>query len=216
MSRISTDTQKKKSEVGFSLYLPVLQGMQERSWKTLHTWKKLCHPEIGSLPIWHLFPTTYFYRGPFTIRQVFENVINFPEQSRVACRILKILIWHCVKRDWKGVEAFHLKFNKVVARVGTAYPLCSPGISLHTYNLLESFHRLCLSQAHRWYNWEDKGKELRIVLETLPVQTPVSFPSCPPHDVMAIAYAWQLCPEHLRITTPGLHSPHMHPVSGMF
>lgn len=84
----------------------------------------------------------------------------------------------------KGVEAFHLKFNKAVAGVGTAYPLCSPGISLHTYNLPEWFYRLGFSQAHRWYNREDREKELGVVLETLPVQRAVSFPSCPPHDVM--------------------------------
>lgn len=69
------------------------------------------------------FQTPTSVRGPFTVRWVFENVTNFPQQSRVACRIQKILIWGCLQGDWKGVEAFHLKFNKVVARVGTAYPL---------------------------------------------------------------------------------------------
>lgn len=36
--------------------------------------------------------------GSLHQRQEFENLINFPEQSRVACRILKILIWGCLKR----------------------------------------------------------------------------------------------------------------------
>lgn len=85
-----------------------------------------------------------------------------------------------------------------MAGVGTAYPLYSPGISLHTYNLLELFNRLRFSQAHRWYNWEGREKELAIVLETLPVQTAVPFPSCPPHDVMVTASELQLCPEPLQ------------------
>lgn len=67
--------------------------------KTLHNWKKLRHPEIDLLLIWHLFQPPTFVRGSSTTRQVFEIVINFPKQSTVACRIPKILIWGCLKRD---------------------------------------------------------------------------------------------------------------------
>lgn len=107
----------------------------------------------------------------------------------------------------KGVEAFHLKFNKAVAGVGTAYPLCSPGISLHTYNLPEWFYRLGFSQAHRWYNREDREKELGVVLETLPVQRAVSFPSCPPHDVMMTTGLSWICVQSSG--APCLGCPHL-------
>lgn len=95
-------TQRKVGSWLFSLLASSAGHIREIKIKTLHNWKKLCHPEIDLLLIWHLFPPPTFVRGPSTTRQAFEIVINFPEQSRVACRIPKILIWACLKRDWRG------------------------------------------------------------------------------------------------------------------
>lgn len=130
------------------------------------------------------------------MQQIFENHINFPEQRRVACRVPKSFIWGCLKRDWKGVEAFHLKFNKAAARVGTADPPCALQAFHSTPTIYWSLSTGFAFPRHTGGITERaKGKELGIVLETLPEPTPVSFPGCPPHEVMAAACSWRPRPQ---------------------
>lgn len=115
-------TQRIKPEVGFSLYLPVLQGIQQRSWKTLHTWKTLFHPAIHSWPGTHLQPPSSV-RGPFTIRQALEKVLNFPVQSRGAAGFQKFQSGAVWGEAGRGLRPFI--FNLIRQRLGLALPLLS-------------------------------------------------------------------------------------------
>lgn len=104
----------------------------------------------------------------------------------------------CLKRDWKGVKAFHLTFNKVMARGGSAQPLHALQAFHSTPTIYWSLSTGFTFPRHTGGITErTEGKAFGIVLETLPVQRLVSFPSCPPHDVMATAGHLQLCPEPL-------------------
>lgn len=82
LSRIYPLTERKVGGWLFPFLASSAGHVREIKIKTLHNWKKLRHPEIDLLLIWHQFQPPTPVRGPSTTRQLFEMVINFPQQSR--------------------------------------------------------------------------------------------------------------------------------------
>lgn len=85
---------------------------------------------MSSLLTWHPSPATFSCQGSLHHKAGIGKGSQLPSAKQRRRRIPNTSIWGCLRRGWKGVEAFHLRFNKVVARVGTA---CSLGA-------LQAFH----------------------------------------------------------------------------